>query len=47
MCPPQILEETLHNLDKLMKSPGARKRPIQIGSMEDVVQAAHNFSSGK
>lgn len=47
MCPEQILAETMKNLDRLMKSPGARKRPIVIQSVEDVVAAAHNFHGGK
>ncbi|VDD87209.1 unnamed protein product [Enterobius vermicularis] len=40
MCPEQVLAETLKNIDRLMKSPGVRKLPIAIRSLEDVVQAA-------
>lgn len=47
MSPPQVLEDTLRNLEKLVKSPGSRKRSILISEMEHVVQSAHNFSSGK
>ncbi|KAI1732106.1 elongation factor tu GTP binding domain-containing protein [Ditylenchus destructor] len=47
MCPPQILTETMQNLDKLMKSPGARKRPLNINCAEDVIEASRHFYSGK
>uniref|UniRef100_A0A1I7ZAY0 Tr-type G domain-containing protein n=1 Tax=Steinernema glaseri TaxID=37863 RepID=A0A1I7ZAY0_9BILA len=45
MCPKPVLEETLKNLNKLMKS--ARKRPVLITNSEDVVHAATNFTSAK
>ncbi|KAK0397734.1 hypothetical protein QR680_002243 [Steinernema hermaphroditum] len=45
MCPKPVLEETLKNLNKLMKS--ARKRPVLIANSEDVVHAATNFTSAK
>ncbi|VDK72984.1 unnamed protein product [Litomosoides sigmodontis] len=47
MCPEQVLSETMRNLDKLMKSPGVRKLPVVIKTLEDVVHAASNFSGGK
>ncbi|MFH4975273.1 hypothetical protein AB6A40_001982 [Gnathostoma spinigerum] len=47
MCPEQVLSETIRNLDRLMKSPGARKLPVLIKSIEDVVHSANNFSSGR
>ena len=43
----QILAETMNNLDRLVKSPGSRKRPILVKDMEDIVQAAENFHSGR
>uniref|UniRef100_A0A915PSP8 Tr-type G domain-containing protein n=1 Tax=Setaria digitata TaxID=48799 RepID=A0A915PSP8_9BILA len=47
MCPEGVLCETMKNLDKLMKSPGARKLPVVIKTLEDVVHSASHFSSGK
>uniref|UniRef100_A0A0N5B0R9 Tr-type G domain-containing protein n=1 Tax=Syphacia muris TaxID=451379 RepID=A0A0N5B0R9_9BILA len=47
MCPEQVLNETLKNIDRLMKSPGVRKLPVAIRTIEDVVQAALHFSSGR
>ncbi|VDK43117.1 unnamed protein product [Anisakis simplex] len=47
MCPEQVLAETLKNLDRLMKSPGVRKLPIAMRTMNDVVQAALHFASGR
>ncbi|KHN80302.1 GTP-binding protein AGP-1 [Toxocara canis] len=47
MCPDQILLETLKNLDRLMKSAGVRKLPISMRTMNDVVQAALHFASGR
>lgn len=40
ICPPQILQETLSQLTKILKSPGARKIPIQINSMEECINTA-------
>jgi hypothetical protein len=37
----------MSGLDKILKSPGARKRPILVSNMEDIVQAAENFHGGK
>ncbi|CAD6195887.1 unnamed protein product [Caenorhabditis auriculariae] len=45
MCPPQILEETLKNITRLVKS--ARKLPVTIRTMDDVIHAAVNFSQQK
>uniref|UniRef100_A0A9J2NZW3 Tr-type G domain-containing protein n=1 Tax=Ascaris lumbricoides TaxID=6252 RepID=A0A9J2NZW3_ASCLU len=47
MCPDQVLAETLRNLDRLMKSPGVRKLPLPMRSMDDVVQAALHFAGGR
>ncbi|CAI5450928.1 unnamed protein product [Caenorhabditis angaria] len=43
MCPPQILEETLKNIMRLVKS--ARKIPVNVRTMDDVIHAAVNFPS--
>lgn len=45
MCPPQILEETMKNITRLVRS--ARKLPILVKNMDDVVHAAVNFPSKK
>ena len=45
MCPPNILQETISNLKKILKSPGCRKMPILVESDEDVIISASNFVS--
>uniref|UniRef100_A0A0N5BDG7 Tr-type G domain-containing protein n=1 Tax=Strongyloides papillosus TaxID=174720 RepID=A0A0N5BDG7_STREA len=47
MCPENILAQTIQNLNKLMKSPGARKRPIIVNNENDVIECAVNFHNGK
>ncbi|CEF71646.1 Dgp-1 [Strongyloides ratti] len=47
MCPENILSQTIQNLNKLMKSPGARKRPIIVNNENDVIECAINFYNGK
>lgn len=47
MSPKQVLNETIRNLDRLMKSPGVRKLPVAVRTMDDVVYAAHNFVGGR
>lgn len=45
MCPPNVLQETLKMLQKLLKSPGCRKIPVLVQSLDDVVVSATNFTS--
>ncbi|OTF79925.1 ubiE/COQ5 methyltransferase GTP-binding protein-like protein [Euroglyphus maynei] len=45
MCPPNILQNTISCLKKVLKSPGCRKIPIIVESDEDVVISATNFVS--
>ncbi|KAL9618054.1 MAG: hypothetical protein Q9160_007183 [Pyrenula sp. 1 TL-2023] len=45
ICPPQILQETITQLTRILKSPGARKIPIFIKSREETVQTATQFVS--
>ncbi|CAI4223529.1 unnamed protein product [Auanema sp. JU1783] len=45
MCPPQILEETMKNIGRLVKSAGARKIPVMVRNTNDVIHAAVNFPS--
>ena len=45
ICPPQILEQTITQLTKILKSPGARKIPIFIKNREDTINTATQFVS--
>ncbi|KAE8148138.1 P-loop containing nucleoside triphosphate hydrolase protein [Aspergillus avenaceus] len=45
ICPPQILQETLSQLGKILKSPGARKIPIFVKDMEETINTATQFVS--
>jgi len=45
MCPPNVLQETLKLLVKILKSPGCRKVPVMVKSHDDVVLSATNFVS--
>ncbi|KAA8901691.1 P-loop containing nucleoside triphosphate hydrolase protein [Sphaerosporella brunnea] len=45
ICPPQILQQTITQLTKILKSPGARKIPIFIKSKEEVINTATQFVS--
>lgn len=45
MCPPNILQETLQMLHKILKSPGCRKMPVLVQTDDDVVVSATNFTS--
>ncbi|KAL3473141.1 P-loop containing nucleoside triphosphate hydrolase protein [Aspergillus californicus] len=45
ICPPQILQETISQLTKILKSPGARKIPIFIKDMEETINTATQFVS--
>jgi GTPase len=45
ICPPQILEQTITQITRILKSPGARKIPIYIKNREDTVNTATQFVS--
>lgn len=45
ICPPHILAQTLTQLTKILKSPGARKTPIFIKNREECVNTATQFVS--
>ncbi|KAI9143664.1 P-loop containing nucleoside triphosphate hydrolase protein [Paraphysoderma sedebokerense] len=45
MCPANVLESTLKQLVKILKSSGCRKIPMFIRCSEDVVKVASNFVS--
>ena len=45
MCPKNILDATLKQLIKILRSPGCRKVPVFIESTHDVIMATQNFVS--
>jgi GTPase len=45
ICPPNILEQTITQLTKILKSPGARKIPVFIKNHEDCVSTASQVVS--
>lgn len=47
MCPPNVLQETLKLLNRILKSPGCRKIPVIVQSHEDVITSATNFTSAR
>ncbi|KAF8946864.1 hypothetical protein BGZ47_011103 [Haplosporangium gracile] len=47
MCPPNVLENTVKQLTKILKSAGCRKIPMFVKSHEDVVVTAGNFVSDR
>ncbi|KAH8724071.1 P-loop containing nucleoside triphosphate hydrolase protein [Phaeosphaeriaceae sp. PMI808] len=47
ICPPQILEQTITQLTKILKSPGARKIPVFIKNREECINTATQFVSSR
>ncbi|XP_046745069.1 GTP-binding protein 1 [Diprion similis] len=45
MCPPNVLQENLRLLVRILKSPGCRKVPVMVKCQDDVVISATNFVS--
>ena len=45
MCPPNVLQETLKLLIRILKSPGCRKFPVLVKSRDDVILSATKFVS--
>jgi GTPase len=45
ICPPQILEQTISQITRILKSPGARKIPIFIKNRQECVDTATQFVS--
>lgn len=45
MCPPNILQDTLKLLVKILKSQGCRKVPVMVRNADEVVLSATNFVS--
>jgi len=45
ICPPQILEQTIKQITRILKSPGAKKVPVFIKSHEECVNTATHIVS--
>ncbi|OTA88547.1 hypothetical protein M434DRAFT_399007 [Hypoxylon sp. CO27-5] len=45
ICPPNILEQTIQQITKILKSPGARKMPVFIKNREECINTATQFVS--
>ncbi|KAK9256406.1 P-loop containing nucleoside triphosphate hydrolase protein [Lipomyces tetrasporus] len=45
MCPPNVLQSTINQVSKILRSPGCRKMPVFISSNRDVAEASTNFVS--
>lgn len=45
ICPPQILEQTITQITRILKSPGARKIPVFIKTYDETVLTATQFVS--
>lgn len=45
ICPPHVLQETLSQLNKILRSPGARKIPIFVKDMEETINTATQMVS--
>ena len=45
MCPNNVLQDTLKMLQRILKSPGCRKMPVLVQTVDDVVISATNFTS--
>lgn len=43
MCPPNILQDNLKLLCKVLKSQGCRKVPVMVRTSDDVLLSATNF----
>nr|XP_022920866.1 GTP-binding protein 1 [Onthophagus taurus]XP_022920867.1 GTP-binding protein 1 [Onthophagus taurus]XP_022920868.1 GTP-binding protein 1 [Onthophagus taurus] len=45
MCPANVLQDNLKMLVRILKSPGCRKVPVMVKTVDDVVLSATNFVS--
>ena len=45
ICPPQILEQTINQITRILKSQGARKIPVFIKNREECINTATQFVS--
>ncbi|KAJ1674679.1 hypothetical protein EV182_002788 [Spiromyces aspiralis] len=47
MCPPNVFEHTLQQLNRVLRSSGCRKHPIFVHNSEDVITTSRYFPSGR
>ncbi|BFZ64351.1 hypothetical protein YB2330_005494 [Saitoella coloradoensis] len=47
MCPAPVLQATITQLTKILKSPGVRKMPLFIGGMDEAVTSGMHFSASQ
>ncbi|MEA2069919.1 MAG: GTP-binding protein [Asgard group archaeon] len=45
ICPEHILEQTIENLNKMLKLPGSNKIPIIVRNIDDAIVSAKNITS--
>ncbi|CAF0825149.1 unnamed protein product [Adineta ricciae] len=45
MAPPNVLQETMKILQRILRSPGVRKIPLLVQNNDDVITCATNFTS--
>ena len=45
MCPPNVYQDTLKVLQKILKSPGCRKIAYMVENYDDMITCALNFQS--
>lgn len=45
ICPPQILQQTITQITRILKSPGARKIPLFVNNRADCISTATQFIS--
>lgn len=43
MCPPNVLQDTIKQITKILKSPGCRRVPAFIDSVDDVISHVNTF----
>ena len=44
MTPPNVLKETITQVTKILKSPGCRKAPVFVNSLEIAVEISQTFA---
>ncbi|KAL4063525.1 P-loop containing nucleoside triphosphate hydrolase protein, partial [Scleroderma yunnanense] len=47
MTPPNVLAETTKQVTKILKSPGCRKTPVFVRSVETAIELSHTFAKNK
>ncbi|XP_053375887.1 GTP-binding protein 2-like [Mercenaria mercenaria] len=47
MCRKFLIEKTVSQLEKILKSPGCKKIPVRVETEDDAITAAQNFDSEK